>query len=213
MVDVLGWRIDDTVALIRGAPDSVVRARRAPGRSRDRRQAQARAARPQDDQPGGAGGEGAPSRRCVDGKTTRRIGVLSRCPRSTRTSRRGRKASRTTRARRATWRACWPDFKKEKVDGVLIDLRNNGGGSLTEAIDLTGLFIDKGPVVQQRNARGEIAVESDTARRRRVGRPARRADQPRLGIGVGDLRRGDPGLRPRPHHRRAELRQGHRADA
>ncbi|NTJ41920.1 carboxy terminal-processing peptidase [Agrobacterium larrymoorei] len=53
------------------------------------------------------------------------------------------------------------ELKKEEVDGVLIDLRNNGGGSLTEAIDLTGLFIGKGPVVQQRNAQGKIEVESD----------------------------------------------------
>jgi carboxyl-terminal processing protease len=35
-----------------------------------------------------------------------------------------------------------------KVDGVIIDLRNNGGGALSEAIDVTGLFIDLGPVVQ-----------------------------------------------------------------
>ena len=45
------------------------------------------------------------------------------------------------------------ELKKQKVDGVLIDLRNNGGGSLAEAIDLTGLFIDKGPVVQVRECR------------------------------------------------------------
>ena len=54
------------------------------------------------------------------------------------------------------------ELRKEKVDSVLIDLRNNGGGSLMEAIELTGLFIDKGPVVQQRNASGQIAVGSDT---------------------------------------------------
>jgi carboxyl-terminal processing protease len=51
-------------------------------------------------------------------------------------------------------------LKKDKVDSVLIDLRNNGGGSLDEAIDLTGLFINNGPVVQQRNATGKIKVES-----------------------------------------------------
>ena len=45
---------------------------------------------------------------------------------------------------------------------MLIDLRNNGGGSLIEAVELTGLFIDKGPVVQQRNAEGRVEVESDT---------------------------------------------------
>ncbi len=53
-------------------------------------------------------------------------------------------------------------LKKEKVDSVLIDLRNNGGGSLDEAVELTGLFINKGPVVQQRNAQGKVKVESDT---------------------------------------------------
>src|SRR3954462_10710483 len=53
-------------------------------------------------------------------------------------------------------------LKKEKVDSVLIDLRNNGGGSLSEAVALTGLFIDKGPVVQQRNSDNKIEVESDT---------------------------------------------------
>jgi carboxyl-terminal processing protease len=48
------------------------------------------------------------------------------------------------------------------VDSVLIDLRNNGGGSLDEAIELTGLFIDQGPVLQQRDSDGKITVQSDT---------------------------------------------------
>jgi carboxyl-terminal processing protease len=42
---------------------------------------------------------------------------------------------------------------------VLVDLRNNGGGSLSEATDLTGLFIGKGPVVQVRSASGRIEEE------------------------------------------------------
>lgn len=54
------------------------------------------------------------------------------------------------------------ELKTEKVDGVLIDLRDNGGGSLTEAVELTGLFVGKGPVVQQRDAQGNITVASDT---------------------------------------------------
>jgi carboxyl-terminal processing protease len=57
------------------------------------------------------------------------------------------------------------ELNEDGVDGVLIDLRNNGGGSLTEAIDLTGLFIGKGPVVQQRNAEGKVEVESDDRRK------------------------------------------------
>ncbi|MFZ4700461.1 MAG: carboxy terminal-processing peptidase, partial [Candidatus Methylumidiphilus sp.] len=44
-----------------------------------------------------------------------------------------------------------------------MDLRNNGGGSLTEAIELTGLFVGAGPVVQQRDASGEITVMNDNA--------------------------------------------------
>lgn len=57
------------------------------------------------------------------------------------------------------------ELNEDAVDGVLIDLRNNGGGSLTEAIDLTGLFTGKGPVVQQRNAEGKVEVESDDRRK------------------------------------------------
>ncbi|CCM78202.1 carboxy terminal-processing peptidase [Rhizobium mesoamericanum] len=52
------------------------------------------------------------------------------------------------------------ELKQEGADSVLIDLRNNGGGSLDEAIDLTGLFIGNGPVVQQRGSDGKITVRS-----------------------------------------------------
>ncbi len=52
-------------------------------------------------------------------------------------------------------------LKAQKVDGIVIDLRNNPGGALTEAIDLTGLFIPKGPVVQVREGSGETEVYSD----------------------------------------------------
>lgn len=52
-------------------------------------------------------------------------------------------------------------LKTAKVEGIVIDLRNNGGGSLTEAISLTGLFIPKGPVVQVREYTGETEVYTD----------------------------------------------------
>ncbi|NQZ11507.1 MAG: carboxy terminal-processing peptidase [Algicola sp.] len=52
-------------------------------------------------------------------------------------------------------------LKQKGVNGVIIDLRGNGGGSLGEAISLSGLFIDKGPVVQIRGQTGKIATESD----------------------------------------------------
>ena len=44
---------------------------------------------------------------------------------------------------------------------IIIDLRNNGGGSLQEAVELTGLFIKSGPVVQVRDAMGEINAEAE----------------------------------------------------
>ncbi|MCW8849701.1 MAG: carboxy terminal-processing peptidase, partial [Melioribacteraceae bacterium] len=53
------------------------------------------------------------------------------------------------------------ELKAEKVDGILIDLRNNGGGALDEAVELTGLFIEDGPVVQVRQSSGQISVEED----------------------------------------------------
>ncbi|WP_041537482.1 carboxy terminal-processing peptidase [Pseudopedobacter saltans] len=52
-------------------------------------------------------------------------------------------------------------LKKENVDGVIIDLRTNGGGSLLEAIELTGLFIKSGPVVQVRDLRNRVEVNRD----------------------------------------------------
>ncbi len=53
-------------------------------------------------------------------------------------------------------------LKREKVAGVILDLRRNGGGSLPEAIALTGLFIKQGPVVQVRDPDGEVRVDRDT---------------------------------------------------
>lgn len=49
-------------------------------------------------------------------------------------------------------------LKKENVDGVILDLRDNGGGSLRDVVDMVGLFIDKGPVVQVRGRDGELQV-------------------------------------------------------
>ncbi len=54
------------------------------------------------------------------------------------------------------------DFNAQKVDAVVIDLRHNGGGSLTESIKLTGLFIDKGPVVQVKDSDGQKTQYDDT---------------------------------------------------
>ncbi|MFJ1473698.1 carboxy terminal-processing peptidase [Capnocytophaga cynodegmi] len=53
-------------------------------------------------------------------------------------------------------------LKKENIDGLIIDLRNNGGGSLKAVVELGGLFIKNGPIVQVKSPRGRIDVLSDT---------------------------------------------------
>ncbi|EEX92328.1 carboxy-terminal protease [Vibrio orientalis CIP 102891 = ATCC 33934] len=54
------------------------------------------------------------------------------------------------------------ELKEKGVDGIIVDLRNNGGGALTEATALSGLFITSGPVVQVRDSYGRVNVNSDT---------------------------------------------------
>jgi carboxyl-terminal processing protease len=53
-------------------------------------------------------------------------------------------------------------FSTQRVDGVVLDLRNNGGGSLEEAVELTGEFIGSGPIVQVRQQQNEVQVLADT---------------------------------------------------
>ena len=64
-------------------------------------------------------------------------------------------------ATRDVARAAADASRAQKVDGVVLDLRNNGGGSLDEAVELTGLFIDQGPVVQVRESGGRVSVSGD----------------------------------------------------
>ena len=53
------------------------------------------------------------------------------------------------------------ELQTEGIDGIVMDLRNNGGGSLTEAIDLTGLFIKEGPVVQVKSSTDRVEIGAD----------------------------------------------------
>ena len=54
------------------------------------------------------------------------------------------------------------ELKQQGVEGIIVDLRNNGGGALTEATELSGLFIKEGPIVQVRDSYGRVKVNSDT---------------------------------------------------
>jgi carboxyl-terminal processing protease len=160
MIDVMGWRLDDTVALIRGPADSVVVLDVLPmdagpdGKHklvslvRKKISLEQQAAK-------------ASVHSIVDGNVTRRVGVITLASFYEDFAARQRGARDYRSAARDVARLL-DALKREKVDSVLIDLRNNGGGSLAEAVELTGLFIDQGPVVQQRNASGQISVERDT---------------------------------------------------
>ena len=160
ITDVQGWRLDDTVALIRGAPDSIVVLDVLPAEAgpdgKHKRVSLVRKKISLEQQAAKAS-----VHTVTNGKVTRRIGVISLPSFYEDFAARQAGAQDYKSATRDVARLL-DELKKDKVDSVLIDLRNNGGGSLAEAIDLTGLFIGKGPVVQQRNARGQISVEKDT---------------------------------------------------
>lgn len=53
------------------------------------------------------------------------------------------------------------DFRAQNVDAVIVDLRSNGGGALSEAIDMSGLFIDRGPIVQIKQQNGKVKALDD----------------------------------------------------
>ncbi|MCM2289383.1 MAG: carboxy terminal-processing peptidase [Sulfuritalea sp.] len=160
ITDVLGWRLDDTVALIRGAADSVVRLDVLPAEAgpdgKHKLVSLIRKKISLEDQA---------ARKTIlsvpDGKATHQVGVISLPGFYEDFDARQSGAKDFKSATRDVARLL-DELKKAGVDSVLIDLRNNGGGSLKEAVELTGLFIDKGPVVQQRDARGRISVERDT---------------------------------------------------
>lgn len=156
ITDVNGWRIDDTVRLIRGEEDTVVLLNVQGADNPVIRQVSlVRKKITLRDQ--------AASQRIItltEQGVTRRIGVIS-LPSFYRDFGAQQRGEREFKSATNDVRDILKALKRDKVDSVLIDLRNNGGGSLTEAVELTGLFIDQGPVVQQRDAKGSVKVESD----------------------------------------------------
>lgn len=159
MTDIQGWRLDDSVALIRGAADSVVRLDILPAEAGpDGKHKLVSLIRKKITLEEQAAQKSVLSVR--DGESTRRIGVIA-LPTFYLDFEARSKGDQSFRSATRDVARLLDELKKDKVDSVLIDLRNNGGGSLSEAIELTGLFIGRGPVVQQRNARGKITVESD----------------------------------------------------
>ena len=160
LADVLGWRLDDTVALIRGAVDSVVVLDVLPAEANpDGKHKRVSLIRKK------ISLEAQSAKKAFipvsEGNVTRKIGVIT-LPSFYEDFDGRQKADPDYKSASRDVAQLLDELKHENVDSVLVDLRNNGGGSLSEAIKLTGLFIDKGPVVQQRNAQGKIVVENDT---------------------------------------------------
>jgi carboxyl-terminal processing protease len=145
--DVIGWRLDDVVELIKGAKGTTVRLQVLPGESdddanikvvsivRDIIKLEDRAAKSEVYQ---ANPEVADSKK---------LGVITIPSFYNNLSQDVKKEL--------------AKLKEQEVQGIIVDLRGNGGGSLSEATLLTGLFIDKGPVVQIRDGANRIQVNSD----------------------------------------------------
>jgi carboxyl-terminal processing protease len=158
--DVIGWRLDDVVDLIRGRKGTTVRlevlpkgasdgaARKVVSLVRDRIRLEDQAAKKTVIEAGGRPGP------------TRRIGVIDIPTFYLDSAGRSRGDAEYRSTSRDVARLLG-ELMAERVDGVVLDLRGDGGGALTEAIDLTGLFIPTGPVVQVRDAEGKLQVLED----------------------------------------------------
>ena len=159
LVDVIGWRLDDVVGLIRGPKNSTVRLEVLPGESglhgeteiisivRDEIRLEEQAARKKVLE--------------VDseGKSTR-IGLIQ-LPSFYVDFDAMHGGDPEYRSTTRDVRRLLEEFRRDDIDGLVIDLRGNGGGALSEAIALTGLFIRQGPVVQVENSGGKIHVDRD----------------------------------------------------
>jgi carboxyl-terminal processing protease len=162
MVDVIGWRIDDVVDLIRGPKDTVVRLEVLPEdasvsgptqtieivRNEVKLEEQAAKSEIIDIPPVSGEGEAV------------KIGIIDLPVFYLDFNGRAQNLPDYRSSTRDVERLIG-ELKEQGVKGIVVDLRNNGGGSLLEATTLTGLFIDKGPVVQVRNSSGRISLEED----------------------------------------------------
>ena len=159
IADVIGWRLDDVVEQIRGQKDTVVRLEVLPADGGpDAKQQTLSLVRKKVSIE-----EQAAKKQIIevkDGDTTRRVGVIQ-LPTFYLDFDARRRGDRDYKSATRDTARLLAELKQEKVDGVVIDLRNNGGGSLSEATELTGLFINQGPVVQVRSAQGRVEAEED----------------------------------------------------
>ncbi|MFP5428018.1 MAG: carboxy terminal-processing peptidase [Gammaproteobacteria bacterium] len=160
MVDVVGWRLDEVVKLIRGPKGSVVRlevipASNAPNDQTSKVVSITREAVKLEEQ----AAKKSVLKLKQDGRDYK-LGIIE-IPAFYLDFKAYRAGDPEYKSTTRDVKKLLTELQKEKVDGVVIDLRNNGGGSLQEATELTSLFIDKGPTVLVRNADGRVDVLED----------------------------------------------------
>ena len=160
MVDIIGWRIDDVVQLIRGPKSTTVRLQILPaGASIDEPAQMISIVRDKvklSDQ--------VAKGNILDMEESGqkyKIGVIE-VPSFYFDYDGMRKGDTSFASTTRDVKRIIENMKAQNIDGILIDLRDNGGGFLNEAVDLTGLFIEQGPVVQVRNSEGQLNIERDT---------------------------------------------------
>ena len=159
MEDVIGWRLQDVVELIRGPKGTVVRLEVIPksegigGRARE--VVLVRDTIKLEDK--------AAKSKILEGPEygDLKIGVID-LPAFYRDFAGQAAGKRDFRSTTRDVRKLLLELEDKGVDGIIIDLRGNGGGSLAEATELTGLFIDQGPVVQIKDAASNVELEKDT---------------------------------------------------
>jgi carboxyl-terminal processing protease len=158
MVDVIGMRLDEVVEMIRGPKGSTVRLEVLPKLAPEGPASTIALVREEvrlEDQ------AARKSLIEVDGEDRRyKIGVIRLPTFYTDFDARERGAG-DFRSTSHDVRRLLEELRAEGVDGVVMDLRGNGGGSLTEVTELTGLFISSGPVVQVRDADGQLNINED----------------------------------------------------
>ena len=155
IVDVLGWRINDVVKLIRGRKGTLVRLQVFPASQGGRGPAKiVQLIRDKIDL------EEQAARKTIIQQNGQKIGVIT-IPSFYLDFEGQQKNTGTYNSTSRDVARILGELNAEHVDGVVIDLRDNGGGSLEEAVNVTGLFITTGPVVQISNATGGKMVLRD----------------------------------------------------
>lgn len=158
IVDVIGWRLDEVVDRIRGDRDTVVRLEVIPANAVDdtvRKVIQIKREKVKlEDQ--------AAQKAVIelsDGKDTYKLGII-RIPTFYMDFDAYKKRDPNFKSTTRDVMILLEQLEREGIDGLILDLRNNGGGSLQEATMLTDLFIDEGPVVQIRQSNETISRHS-----------------------------------------------------